>query len=497
MRQARVARAVLTLFLLASAAGCSGGDSRRMYSAEEAIFKARKMNDELIVATMNPSFLERTTAAYRAVVADYGKYSDDVEGMRELVVSAQMELAELEFRAGRLTAAREDFAAAYEMASGVPAARANALWSGAYIAREAGDAAAAIALFSRFADEYLTAGTAAATARMNRRYLLTPLRIAEMHLESGNERDAGAWLDRAERLFEGIVESDSDSSLVREAHYNLVTARLQGRRWSKALDEIERMKGIYKNDVDSPSLLFLEARIRIDGFNGTAEGLRLLDRIAADHPRSREAVSALLTAGGIHFRAREFRKAEGLYRKILDGYPDAGAALAEARWQIAQIAEEEGRWLDASLGYKSIYTDFPGTLQGMEAPLRIARHFRELGEAQALSGAWEQALAHYRKLSSDRYNTGMRIMAEEYLVRALTEQKKWKEAADHLLGLPSRYPDYARFNRNCLLAASIYEKELGDAARAAEILRDCAGRHGGTDIADEARKQLERIERLE
>ncbi len=497
MRSRKSVQTAFAVFLAVFAAGCSGNDSREMYRAEEAIYKARKMNNELPVATMNPAFLEKTVDAYRTIVTDYGKYSGRIDGMRELVLSAQMELAELEFRAGMLTAARDDFGTAYDMAAGIPEARANALWSRAYICREAGDTGTAITLFGQFAEEYLTAEKAPETARMNRRYLVTPLRIAELHLGSGNDREAAKWLERAERIFGELAASDPDSSLVREAHYNLVTAYLQGRKWNEAVDEIARMKNIYDNPVDTPSLLFLEARIQIDGFNSPAQGLLILDRIVTDHPRSGEAVSALLTSGGIHFRAREFRKAEESYRKVLDEYKDAGAALAEATWQIAQIEEEEGRWLDASLHYKSIYTDFPGTLQGMESPLRIIRHFREIGEQQAMTGAFEKALEHYKKLSSDRYNTSIRIMAEEYYVRALTEQKKWKEAADHLLALPLKYPDYQGFNQNYLLAASIYEKELGDLEKASELLRDCARRYPNTGLADEAGKQLERIEGLE
>jgi TolA-binding protein len=43
------------------------------------------------------------------------------------------------------------------------------------------------------------------------------------------------------------------------------------------------------------------------------------------------------------------------------------------------------------------------------------------------------------------------------------------------------------------MAASIYENELGDAERAAEILQSCAARYPGTPFASRAQEQLERI----
>ena len=92
-----------------------------------------------------------------------------------------------------------------------------------------------------------------------------------------------------------------------------------------------------------------------------------------------------------------------------------------------------------------------------------------------------------------QYSEMVRIVAEEYHVRTLVEQERWKEAASRLLALPDRYPQYHKFKENCLMAAAIYEIELGDRDRAAEILRSCASKYPGTSFAAEALKQSERI----
>jgi TolA-binding protein len=92
-----------------------------------------------------------------------------------------------------------------------------------------------------------------------------------------------------------------------------------------------------------------------------------------------------------------------------------------------------------------------------------------------------------------QYSEMVRIVAEEYHVRTLVEQERWKEAASRLLALPDRYPQYHKFKENYLMAAAIYETELDDPDRAAEILQSCASKYPGTSLAAEALKQSERI----
>jgi hypothetical protein len=130
----------------------------------------------------------------------------------------------------------------------------------------------------------------------------------------------------------------------------------------------------------------------------------------------------------------------------------------------------------------------------MEAPLRIAAHYRESGEKEALNAAFESAIAHYGRLSSMQFPEMVRVVAEEYHVRTLVEHERWEDAASRLLVLPDRYPQYPKFRQNYLMAAAMYETELEDPGRAAEILRICVSKYPGTSLAAEAAKQIERIE---
>jgi TolA-binding protein len=486
------AAAVLTV------AGCGGGRSDATYEAEKLLFNARKQASELSFPALSGEFLDRAVGSYRAVLERYAGDARRVDGMELIVVSAAMELAELEFRAERYGEARDDFLAAYDLAGNIPAARANALWSAGFISHLIGDDDDARKHYARFVGEFLTPERAMETARLNRRYLLTPVRIAEIEQEAGDTREADRSLKEAQRLFRLIIDKAGtgapEDDLAKEMRFNLLTVYLLGRRWDEAQAAVDSMKERYSGGAELPGLLMIEARIKLDGLHDTDGAISILRSIVADHPQSREAPTAMLTIGHALYARKEFRRAAEAYRELLDRYADQPyPEIVEATWQLGRLEEAQGDWLDASLRFSSVYTDFPTTLQGMEAPLYIARHYRDAGESEAARAAYERAARHYQRLASERYNETIRVIAEEYLVRALAEQDRWEEAASSLIALPGRYPGYTRFMGNYLMAASIYENELGDDTRAVETLRLCVSRYPGTDLAAEAQRQIERI----
>lgn len=469
-----------------------GEDSRR-YEAEKVLFEARKMREQLVRGRSSPEFIDKTVNAFRAIVEEYAGDMDRVEGLDEIVISAQMELAEFEFRTGRLEEAIADFDKAYQIAGNEPAARANALYSTAFIAETMEDFPGAVQRYERFHREFLGEKSVNATALMNSRYLITPLKLADIHARSGNSERTRSWLGEAERTYRAAAESSEDSALVKEMRFNLLTTYMKGERWNDAQALIRELEKWYGNDRDLPGLYFIEAKIQRDGFGNTVRALEILRTVSERYPESPEAVSALMTAGGMQFEAGYFDEAQQLYQSVIDTYGDTDAQIVEASWQLARIAETRGNWVDASLHYKLIYTNYPGTIQGLEAPLRIANHYRDRDEREAAASAYERAIEHYEGLVSSQISEEVRMMAEEYVIRAFAEQEKWREAAGRLLELPDRYPRYTRFGENYLRAASIHERELNDTEHAAEILRDCMNRYPGTDLAAEAEKQYKRI----
>ncbi len=486
---------VATTVIMAAAVipGCDIKDKSPAYKAEKDLFAARKLASELTFPAVNRDFLDRTLTSYRKIVDDYSGDVGSVEGLELTVVTAQMELSELQFRAAMFEDAKTDFLHAYEIAENVPAARANALWSAAFISRESGNAPEALTLFTKFHETYLTGEKILDTARLNRRYLLTPVRIAEICIARADADCAKKWLGESEIIFRHVIRSNASEEIKKETRYNLVSTYLLAEEWTKARDTIREMRKIYGDQADIPSLLYLEARVELDGFGNIDDAVSIFDKIVSEHPRSQEAPTALLMKGNILGSREKYDEAAAAYNRVVVEYESYKPETVEAIWQLAILEELRGNWVEASLHYKSVYINFPTTIQGMEAPLRIAAHYRKAGEADALEAAYERAAEHYKQLASLLHSETVSIVSEEYYVRTLIEQERWEEAAGRLLALPDMYPQYHSFKDNCLMAASIYETELGDPQRAAEILLSCATRYQGTSVSAEAQRQLDRI----
>jgi len=479
------------VILFISACGSERGNPR--YAAERKLFKARKLKEDVAKGGMKPEFLSKAVDGYRRIVADYGEAASQDPDIELLVLSAQMELAELEFRANLLTESRADFERAYDLAKNVPPARANALYSIGVIAEELGESAAALRSYERFSEEFLAADSLAGTVRMNPRYLVTPLKLAELAGRLDAPEKSARYLAEAERIYRHLLAHESDSALLKETQFNLLTTHLQQKRWNDGLALVSELRKRYDEPGDRSSLLYIEAKIHQDGMGDLPKALALYQSLVEKYPEAQEAPNAILAAAGIHRESGRLDEAMKLYDTVRGTYKDRVAAVVEAEWQIARILELKGDAEGASLQYRSIYTEFSETLQGFEAPLRIARNYQLKGQKDAAHAARNQALEHYEKLAAGQRAMGTKIMAEEYIIRTLSEDTRWREAAEKLLSLPGRYPEYTPFRENYLRAASIYERELKDKSGAIETLERCVEKYPGTELAQAAQKELARL----
>jgi tetratricopeptide (TPR) repeat protein len=474
--------------------GCGDGENTKRYDAEKSLFNARKMRDDIFRGSIREPFLEKAIRNYRDIVTEYSGSMAEIEGLDEIVVTAQMELAELEFRTGLLDEALEDFDKAIDLAGDIPPARANALYSCGVINEELRNPEGAIAYYERFAGDYLADSRLPGTARMNMRYLVTPLKLFGLHGSIGNEEEAAAWLGRAEEIYNLMIQNEQNEAIRKEISFNLLTVYLQGRQWKRSIEYIEELEKAYGDDQNRPSLVFVEATVEKDGFGNDDGAFNLFMTIYGEYPKSVEAPRALLAAADIRFNEKRYAEAREFYRKVIDEYFDSTPEVVQAEWQTARLLEKSGKWSDASLKYKEIYQNYPRTEQGLKSPLMIIRNYRDKDQPDAARAAYNQAVEHYERLISSQDPAAVKILAESHLVTAHADMGRWEEAADLLLRLPEKYPGYPRFRGNYLMAASIYEKELGDSKRAAETLRICMERYPGSPLAAEAERQYRRLE---
>ncbi|MCK4349611.1 MAG: tetratricopeptide repeat protein, partial [Candidatus Krumholzibacteria bacterium] len=383
---------ILFLALILLLQGCGNSDESPRYQAEKALFKARKMREDLASGTIKDPFLDRAIESFGDIVKNYRDDMLEVEGLEEIVVSAQMDLAELEFRTRRFEASRKDFEEAIPLAAGVPPARANAIYSCGVISEDMREPEKAIEYYERFVEEYFTDENFVVTAGWNTRYLIIPLTLHGLYVKMGKIDEAAGWLDRAEQLYTRLIDRTESEAIRKETRYNLLTAYLQGRKWQRSIEHIKELKRLYPEGLDMPGLLFLEAKLTDEGFGKPSQAIDQYKSVQETYPDSREAPRALLAAADIHLREKRHDEALAIYRTVVDSYRDATAEMVQAEWQIAVILAAQGHWNEASLKYKEIYQNFPRSKQGLRAPIVLITHYREKNEQDAARAAYEQAL---------------------------------------------------------------------------------------------------------
>jgi TolA-binding protein len=173
------------------------------------------------------------------------------------------------------------------------------------------------------------------TALLNRRYILTPVRIAEICRSENDPGCAKKWFGEAEKIYDHIIRSTASDGIKKEARYNLVSTYLLSEEWENARITLREMRRIYGDQADVPSLLFLEARVELDGFGDVKRATALFDTIITGHHRSKEAPTALLMKGNILLDEGKYDDAAAAYSKVLDEYGESGPEAVEARWQLA------------------------------------------------------------------------------------------------------------------------------------------------------------------
>lgn len=490
-------RSVLTAVALSLLLGaCARNANSPRYRAERDLYQARKLQGELAKETLlaRSHFVQQVLDSYRHIVDQYSQYRESSPEVAKIVASAQISLAELEYKVGMYKDAITDYQHAVDLSDGMRELHARATFNAAYLLQQVGDTNAAIAMYEQFYNDYLD-DTWRWTTKHEARYLSAPLSLAELESGRGDAAAERKWLERSEALYKDVIADFHDTQTLRRVYFDLLTAHLQLRRWQDALADVRLLRDKYSSQENLSSLAFLEARIYRDGLGEKQEALNRFEQLARDYSGTQDAAKALLAAAGMRMASGDVDGAEALYRSVTRDYQGAPVSASEAEWDLAEIEKKRGDWDQAVLRYKAIMGRYPDTPRGLEAPLALAVGHRDRGYADVAANAFDQARTQYEKIIQSQTTSPLvRVRAEEQLVKLTIERKQWKKAVDLLVSLPDRYPWYPRFHTAFLDASAICEKELGDTTSALEYLRAAADRYPDTKVATMAHDAMRRLQ---
>ena len=151
------------------------------------------------------------------------------------------------------------------------------------------------------------------------------------------------------------------------------------------------MKKLAADPAPAPAGLFVQTR-------------ESFEAVLREFPRSTAAASALFSIGRLHLMAREPRKAEETFQKIVAEHSTDRAIAASALSAMAALQERDGRRAEADRSYQDLMARYEGTSSSLPAPLYLARRASREGNPQAAETAYTDAAHYYQNL--ERKNHG-------------------------------------------------------------------------------------------
>jgi tetratricopeptide (TPR) repeat protein len=496
-----VRRWLLTALVSLCVLGCESADVGRVYQAERDYFRADRLRRRLAIhpEAVTDADRRRVADAFRAVGDRYRATltpADTIDvarvqcvrvGSRAHLVAAEAYLDLGDHETARAVAAdvREYMAWSPGTAMVAQARLVDAL-------------AAQEKLEEALAATWVLATDFPSASRAGEIYqpsFAAPMNAVELARMIGDPSLAAASASRALSYYEGVAEAWPRKTVALLSDLNQSTLLVELGRVPEATSRLERVLHHYPESVlgqKEASAVALRLGQLYTGNPGTLEqGIDAFERARRLEPRGPSACDAILALAAI--RADQGRDEEALllYREAQQQRPDDPDRSAVARFGRAQVLERSGRWDEALTEYRALQAAYPRSPQGLEVPFVLAAHYRA-------TQAEELALSTLRKASDDlravlaaRPEANVAFGTYRYLARALVEQRDWAGAVEVMSEFAASFPEAPEGAMALLEAASVCRQQLGDAARAAELLDRVQAGYPNTEFAESAARQRE------
>ncbi len=316
-----------------------------------------------------------------------------------------------------------------------------------------------------------------------------PIWAADLLLEAGRQDEALAELDRAEIYYREVVNENPDDETAALAWVQLGLAATRRGRFDRAVEAVDHARRISGATAIEPRILYILGTLHQESRKDFGAAATVFGEIVERFPEDPLAPEALLRQAASLADAGTPELALGAIDRMEEMFPRDRASVPRARLLAARILVRQGRFPDALSRYRSLMVDFPATDAALGAPLEIAAHYAQSGEAEAARSTLQRAVDDYARMRSEKAGSREAVVAGEMEVVALSRLERWSEAADRLIALTLEYPNQPRNPMRMVEAAAIARDRLNDPAKAAEILDQLAERYSESPLAAKAREE--------
>jgi TolA-binding protein len=474
-----MSRVVVLVVLLAFGAGCGHDpETGRRYRAERELWNA---NREVRRLSIRPDLVQKEhwrslAGSYEDIVQNHAPQHATDEGRNIRIISARalISAAQIQAAIGDSTQMTGNYARVEADFSDIPELAAEVTLAQGRIAESRRDFDKAIEAYRSVVENIEPRSGDAGVAGS---VLELPLRMARLAAAQSSDSTIAArapLYDQPRDYYRSVVEH-SEYELTRlDARTYLAYIASDLSDWqtaSRMLQQLEQEVLSSKSPTKDPSAIRLaRANSLILGGASSDSGRIVLLSVVEEYPESRAAPQALFVLADLAVRAGQVEEALGFLDRIREDHSDSERLAAQALLRRGRILEREDRWTEAIEVFRSLPVEHPVSEPALLAPLEIANHYERVGDQEARTAALSRAERDYREFLA-RYPSGPpSLMAQERLAHTLFLQKRHDEAVTEFLRLGESLRDTPQGANFLLTAIGIAYNDLGDTARAVEIL---------------------------
>ncbi len=325
------------------------------------------------------------------------------------------------------------------------------------------------------------------------RILRLPLRRASSYAVRGMGEQATRVFVEASETYTTWAETWSGTRTGEAAlRMNADTYSAQG-RWLEAVAIYEELDEAYGSDDNRASIWLSLAEIHASRLGDKETSRAYYERVSGLYGETTSGATADVALALMDIADDRHEAARARLTSVIDRFGDEEAIAATAKQHRAASYELEGRWDSAVAEYSALAAEFPTTMYGLAAPLRIVDMYGEIGETAAGMTALDEAAQVYQRVIRDYGGTPAEMAARNYMIETRLRQESWSDAASLLSETAAQYPDAQAAASMLIQAADIYREELDRPDLAGELLQAVVERYPGHDAAARAREILESL----
>ncbi|KPK41517.1 MAG: hypothetical protein AMJ78_05315 [Omnitrophica WOR_2 bacterium SM23_29] len=223
------------------------------------------------------------------------------------------------------------------------------------------------------------------------------------------------------------------------------------------------------------------------------EAIAAFREITIRYPPWTNSPKAQFYIGQLYAIQNNLPQARAEFETILNEYPTNVDICATALFAIGIIYERQDNWEKALEAFDKLTSDYPNAYSAFQAPLYIAQHYKNKGQAEETEAAYATALEQYQKVIKEYPNTFIAVIAEDFALTCYINQERWNEAVDYLDSLVRDYPDTLLAPKSLFSIGIIYQDRLNEPQKALGYYRTLIDKYPKNFLVKPAEKQIELI----